>query len=1100
MSRARRARSTTSVAAALSVLLSMLGAAALVAVTSTPASAVISGNVLSGTASRMWQTNSEVDALAVANGVIYAGGKFTQALPPAGTTGSAANRTGLAAFNASTGNLITTFNVNLRTSTGAAARVTALAVSPDGTRLYIGGNFTTVNGTTRNRLAAVNPTTGALVTAFNPNPSAAVHAIAPTNTTVYIGGDFTRVGGTAGAARTNLASVTAATGAVNAAFNPTLVAGPPTPDTTPSPRVNALALASDGSRVLAGGSFQTVNGVLTGGMVSLDPTDASLETWNANVLGQQPINTNCGGRTTDIVVSGTTAYVTAEGDPPGCYEGTYAANVSDGAMAWNASCLGASQGLAVAGGVLYKGSHQHDCAFMEGGAFGGYVGGVAREAFIHRYLVGQDVRDGSFVHWSPNTNATATGGTTSVGPQVMASDGRQVVVGGDFTRVNGATQAGLARFEPLGDTAAPEVVGRSFNGDPWPDVTPYTVMRMPVTVQPTAAGTLTVQWPATHDPDTGTLTYRLYRDGSNTPIAAATQTVESWHWTRPVLRFDDTGLAPGSTHSYRVDATDGAGHTSTRSTAVSGTVRTSAPPPFASAYSATNPAVWWRLGESGTSVADSSTTAGTPGQLQGGVTTGVPGVASDNTAITLNGSSGYVTSNTTITPSTAFTQAVWFRTTTRRGGVLLALSSNQTGAGGTTDRSIVMDNNGALVLGLGRTGVRNQGPVWNDGRWHQAVATYDGNGNSTLYVDGWRQVCTTNVVSSPDCATMTRLPATPGPSYLRVGYADTTSTQLVFGRNFYARKWPLSDYFSGSVDEPMVIPRALTAAEVADLFAAGVAGLGGSGPQPTPPTAGFTSQATGLSATFTSTSTDDEPLPAAAYSWDFGDSTPAGTGATTSHTYAAAGTYTVTLTVTDADGLVDTETRTVVVSEPTGTPTDSTVVAGGSAWSWRYATGAPPTGWNTLAAFPSAWAVGNGVFGFGNTGAANPVTTNIDCAGCSTNTANRPLAAYFTKRFTVADASQALNLRLTTRADDGIVVYVNGVEVGRSNMPAGTVTVGTFAGPARSTATAVANPVVIDVPPSLLVTGQNVVSVETHLNYRNTPNVSFDLEAVLTSQ
>lgn len=824
MSRTRlhsfRARATATGLAALSVL----AASGLVTTTGSPASAVITGNVLSGTASPMWQTNSEVDALAMANGVIYAGGKFTSVRPPGVAAGGAGqvNRTYLAAFSASTGALITGFNVVLNN------RVSSLAVSPDGSRLYLGGSFTTVNGTTRNRLAAVNAATvaspGALVTAFNPNPNRTVTSIAATNSTVYLGGDFSTV---RAVARGNLASVTAATGALNTAFAPALVAGPATPDTVPSPRVNALALAPDGSRVLAGGSFQTVNNVLTGGMVSLDPVDGSLEQWNANNLGQQPINTNCGGRVTDIITEGTKAYVTAEGDPPGCYEGTYSADISTGTLDWNASCLGASQGLALANGVLYKGSHQHDCAFMEGGAFGGYVGGVAREAFLHRYLVGQDVRDGSFVHWSPNTNATSVGGSTSVGPQVMASDGRQVIVGGDFTRVGGVNQAGLTRYEPNGDTAAPEVPGRSYNGDPWPNTIPYTVSRMPVTVQATAAGTLTVQFPAVHDPDTGTLTYRIYRNNSNTPIGTATQQAESFHWSRPVLRFDDTGLAPGSTHSYRVDATDGI-RASARSAAVSGTVRTTAPPPFASTYAGLNPSTWWRLGDAATTASDSSSsTPQHPGTMQGGVTRGQAGAVSANgdSAVTLDGSSGFVASNSAIPASAAFSESVWFRTTTRRGGVLVAqVSPAPAPATGTvTDRALIMDNNGNVVFGLGRTGIRNQGPIWNDGRWHHAVGTYDGGGTANLYIDGWLQACTTPTTGSTACAAMTRLPATPPPGVLRAGHADTANIQLVFGRNYYNRKWPLSDHFNGSLDEVAVFDRALTAPEVASMFAAGVA-------------------------------------------------------------------------------------------------------------------------------------------------------------------------------------------------------------------------------------------------------------------------------------
>lgn len=802
----------------------MLGASALVTMTTPSASAVIGGNVLSGTQSPMWQTNSEVDALAVANGVIYAGGKFTAVRPPGTAAGSSqqVNRSYLAAFSASTGALLTTFNVTLN------QRVSALDVSPDGTRLYVGGSFTTVNGTTRNRVAAVNTATvanpGALVTAFNPNPNRGVTAIESTNATVYLGGDFSTV---RNVARTNLASVAAADGALNTAFNPTLVAPPKDPNstTTPSARVNALAIAPDGSRLLTGGNFQTVDNVLTGGMVSLDPTDGSLEQWDANNTDQQPINTNCLGRVTDILVQGETAYVTGEGDPPGCYEGTYSAAISTGTLNWNASCLGASQGLAIANGVLYKGSHQHDCAYLQGGAFGGFVGGTARESFLHRYLVGQDIRDGSFVHWSPNTNTTTTGNTTAVGPQVMATDGSQVIVGGDFTTVTGAAQAGLARFSPNGDTATPELPGKSYNGDPFSGVIPFLVARLPVTVQPTAARTLTVEFPAAHDPDTGTLTYRVYRGSSTTPIA--TLQAESWSWSRPVLRYDDTGLTAGSTYSYRVDATDGI-HTSAKSGAVSGTVRTTAPASFADTVTALNPSTWWRLGDTGPTVADSSSTRSHPGTTQGGVTTGQPGAVTGDSAVTLDGSSGYVASDNTLTAPNAFSESVWFKTTTTRGGVLMAQTSVQTGAGGTTDRLLAMDNNGDVVFGLGRNGVRNQGPIWNDGKWHQAVGTYDGSGTANLYVDGWLQACTTPTTGSTTCAAMTqaRQPAPISPSYLRVGYADVTNNQLVFGRNFYNRHWPLSDYFSGSVDEATVFDSVLSAQQVADMFAAGVANAG----------------------------------------------------------------------------------------------------------------------------------------------------------------------------------------------------------------------------------------------------------------------------------
>src|ERR1035438_7804290 len=107
------------------------------------------GNV-SSSALSTWQTDSTVWAVAYGNGVVYVGGQFLNALPPgvpSGTTTGEVSRTYLAAFSSTTGALITSFDpVISSTSSSSSLGVYSLAVSPNGSTLYVGGLFNHVNG------------------------------------------------------------------------------------------------------------------------------------------------------------------------------------------------------------------------------------------------------------------------------------------------------------------------------------------------------------------------------------------------------------------------------------------------------------------------------------------------------------------------------------------------------------------------------------------------------------------------------------------------------------------------------------------------------------------------------------------------------------------------------------------------------------------------------------------------------------------------------------------------------------------------------------------------------------------------------------------
>lgn len=87
---------------------------------------------------------------------IYVGGRFAQV-----TDGNAAvDRPYIAAFDARTGGWISSFTPDLNGS------VNALQATPDGSRLFVGGDFSTVNGQSASRIVALDPTTGAVDSGF----------------------------------------------------------------------------------------------------------------------------------------------------------------------------------------------------------------------------------------------------------------------------------------------------------------------------------------------------------------------------------------------------------------------------------------------------------------------------------------------------------------------------------------------------------------------------------------------------------------------------------------------------------------------------------------------------------------------------------------------------------------------------------------------------------------------------------------------------------------------------------------------------------------------------------------------------------------------
>ncbi len=150
------------------------------------------------------------------------------------------------------------------------------------------------------------------------------------------------------------------------------------------------------------------------------------------------------------------------------------------------------------------------------------------------------------------------------------------------------------------------------------------------------------------------------------------------------------------------------------------------------------------------------------------------------------------------------------------------------------------------------------------------------------------------------------------------------------------------------------------------------------------------------------------------------------------------------------------------------------------------------TAWRASNYNDSTWASGPAQLGYGE----NDEATVVSYGGIATN---RYPTTYFRRSFVVNSGTSLGNLSLGLLRDDGAVVYLNGQEVVRDNMPTNTIAYQTLAsstvgGAAESTY----YPFVLS--PSVLVTGTNVMAVEVHQRELNSSDLSFAarLEGFLT--
>ena len=287
----------------------------------------------------------------------------------------------------------------------ASASVTGLWAAGD--TLFMVGNFTTIDGTPRNRCAAVS-TAGALLP-WDPQvtgASVSVTAVAIGPDRIHLGGGFTAV---QGQPQANLASVDRITGAP--------LAQQPAP---PSGGVLGLALSTDGALLFACGNFLSAAGQPRWNLAAYSTSTGTLD----------PLDIRCSG--SPFTLTATAAGLFVGGTFTSC--GGRAVN--------NLALLDLSTGSASAQQpALAFNGEVRSLAFTSGRWFAGGSFTAPRQR-----LLSTDATTLSLDSWNPVADGPV---------DVLVADGSDLFAAGAFTQVGGAPRNGLALLSTTADVAQP---------------------------------------------------------------------------------------------------------------------------------------------------------------------------------------------------------------------------------------------------------------------------------------------------------------------------------------------------------------------------------------------------------------------------------------------------------------------------------------------------------------------------------------------------------------------------------------------------------------------------------------------------------------------
>ena len=345
--------------------------------------AIASVGTVSTSADSTPGTDGRVSAIVQIGSRIFIGGSFT--------TVGGLPRHGLAALDATTG------AVDPSWSADVSGSVLALAASPSGGSLYVGGTFSAVNGVARANVAAVSTAAGA-VSPWNPSANNSVLALAAYSNSVLAGGKFGSIGG---AYAGRLAVLDATTGRASTAFLP-----------RPDGYVSALTVAPTQTSVYVGGGFTHIGGQTRPNLAAVSLSNGAATSW-------YPDATGCPVLSSVLAPGGGRLFVACAGASNSVAAYNPAAS---GPRVWRAMGDGNVQSVTLLNSTVYIGGH---FTVMSGQS--------------RRKAAAFDATTGAMSPWNPTFDSP-------LGIWAICATGNGVWTGGDFTTVNGRPQPHLARF------------------------------------------------------------------------------------------------------------------------------------------------------------------------------------------------------------------------------------------------------------------------------------------------------------------------------------------------------------------------------------------------------------------------------------------------------------------------------------------------------------------------------------------------------------------------------------------------------------------------------------------------------------------------------